>query len=319
MYYIGIDIGGTKISVTISDNKFNIIDKIKFLTDTYKEPEEILDYMVKIIKEISMNNNINIEQISSIGISCGGPLDSKKGIILCPPNLPKWNNINVKKYFETALSLPTYLLNDANACCVAEWKLGVGKGYKNIIFLTFGTGIGAGLVLDNKLYLGTDDQAGEIGHIRIDKNGPLAYGKKGSFESYCSGAGIKNLALIELVKGEIESSRDTLLHNYKKENIDTALIFKLANKKDNFCCEIINKSAYKLGLGLSILIDILNPDLIIIGSIYTRAEKYFKSIIDDVIGEEALPINRKTCKIVPASLGENIGDYAALITSTGNY
>lgn len=319
MHYIGIDIGGTKISIIISDCKYNILDKVKFYTDIKKEPKDILNLIAKNINEIININSIKIKEVSSIGISCGGPLDSKRGIILCPPNLPKWKNINIKEYFENTFQLPTYILNDANACCVAEWKLGAGRGYKNIIFLTFGTGIGAGLILDSKLYLGTNDQAGEIGHVRIDEEGPFGYGKNGSFESYCSGAGIKNLALIELERGQIKSSKNTLLHNYIKEDINTALIFELADKKDDFCNEIINISAYKLGLGLSILIDILNPELIIIGSIYTRAQKYFKKIINEVIEKEALLINRKSCKIVPASLGDNIGDYAALITSSGNY
>lgn len=319
MYYIGIDIGGTKISIVLSDHKYNILDKVKLVTDITKNPIEILDNIAEEIKIIIKKNNIKIENVKSIGISCGGPLDSIKGIILCPPNLPKWKNIKIKEYFENIFQLPTYLLNDANACCVAEWKLGAGIGYKNIVFLTFGTGMGAGLILDSKLYLGTNDQSGEIGHIRIAEDGPIGYGKKGSFEGYCSGAGIKNLALIELDKKEIKSSENTELLNYNKEDINTALIFELANNKDDFCNEIIKISARKLGLGLSILIDILNPELIIIGSIYSRAENHFKKIINEMIEEEALQINRKSCKIVPAKLDENIGDYATLITASANY
>lgn len=192
MYYIGIDIGGTKISVVLSDNKYNILDKVKLVTDITKDAIEILNVIVEQIKFMIIKNNFKIEKVKSIGISCGGPLDSKKGIILCPPNLPKWKNIKIKEYFENILRLPTYILNDANACCVAEWKLGAGRSYKNIVFLTFGTGMGAGLILDSKLYVGTNDQAGEIGHIRIDENGPFGYGKNGSFESYCSGAKIIN-------------------------------------------------------------------------------------------------------------------------------
>ena len=111
-----------------------------------------------------------------------------------PPSLPLWNNIEVVKYFEERFKIKTYLQNDANACAVAEWKHGAGMGSQNMIFLTFGTGFGAGLILDGKLYSGTNDNAGEIGHVRLTQNGPLGYNKRGSCEGYCSGSGIKRLS-----------------------------------------------------------------------------------------------------------------------------
>lgn len=317
--YCGIDIGGTKIAIVISDEDFNILDKIKFKTDIDEDPYEIMDKMSEEIINIMGKLKLNLSELKSIGISCGGPLDSKEGIILSPPNLPKWDRIPIKKYFIDKFDIPTFILNDANACAVAEWKLGAGKGYENIIFLTFGTGMGAGLILDNRLYEGIDGQAGEVGHIRIDREGPIGYGKAGSFEGYCSGSGIKNLALLELNRKEIQGVENTQLLKFAQEDIDTRLIFQLAEEDDLFCKEIIKISARKLGLGLSILIDILNPELTIIGSIYSRGRKYFDEIIKEVIQEEALEINRKTCQIVPSALGENIGDYAALITALGNY
>ena len=130
----------------------------------------------------------------AIGITCGGPLDSKKGLIMSPPNLPKWDKIPITKIIEDNFNVPVFLQNDANACALAEWRFGAGKGTNNMIFLTFGTGLGAGLILDGRLYAGTNNLAGEIGHIRLAKDGPLGYDKKGSFEGFCSGAGIARLA-----------------------------------------------------------------------------------------------------------------------------
>ena len=128
--------------------------------------------------------------ISAIGISCGGPLNSKKGVILSPPNLPGWDNIEIVNIIKDRLDVPAKLQNDANACALAEWKYGAGRGSNNMIFLTFGTGFGAGLILDGRLYNGVNCMSGEIGHVRLTEYGPVGYGKAGSCEGYCSGGGI---------------------------------------------------------------------------------------------------------------------------------
>jgi glucokinase len=132
--------------------------------------------------------------VSGIGISCGGPLDSKRGLILSPPNLPGWDNIPITEYFSSRFHVPVFLQNDANACALAEWRYGAGKGLDDMVFLTFGTGIGAGLILNGKLYEGKQSMAGEAGHWRMASFGPIGYGKAGSFEGFCSGGGIAQLA-----------------------------------------------------------------------------------------------------------------------------
>src|SRR5690606_15592063 len=132
--------------------------------------------------------------LAAIGISCGGPLDSRRGVILSPPNLPGWDRIPVVEVFQQAFKVPVALQNDANAGALAEWLWGAGRGSHNMIFLTFGTGMGAGLILNGQLYSGTNDLAGEVGHIRLAPDGPVGYGKAGSFEGFCSGGGIKQLA-----------------------------------------------------------------------------------------------------------------------------
>lgn len=172
MYYIGIDIGGTKCASTlgiIEDNDLpQIVDKDYFLTAN-QNPYIILEKFSKFIEKHLDKN------IQGIGISCGGPLDSKRGVIMAPPSLPLWDNIEIVKYFENKFGIKTYLQNDANACAVAEWKFGAGKNSNNMMFLTFGTGFGAGLILNGKLYSGTNDNAGEIGHVRLTEKGPIGY------------------------------------------------------------------------------------------------------------------------------------------------
>lgn len=301
-YYIGLDIGGTKIASIISNEHFKILSKISFKTIKTKTPEKTISKLIENIN-IQLNDlSIKFNEIKSIGISCGGPLNSKKGIILSPPNLPYWDNVKIIEILKQYYNIPIFLQNDANACAMAEWKLGAGKGMDNMIFLTFGTGLGAGFILNGKLYTGKNDMAGEVGHIRLSKNGPIGYNKNGSFEGFCSGAGLYQIS-----------------KKYYKDGIDAKSIFELAEKNDEIALKIIKESAIKLGYGLSILIDMLNPEGIIIGSIYSRQEKYYKNIINEIINKEALFISKENCQILPAKLGDSIGDYGSLIVASGKY
>jgi glucokinase len=190
--YIGLDIGGTKCAVVAGDTSFNIKKKISFETNTSRGYKAILDELSMNIKELM--SEFPGSNLKRIGISCGGPLDSKKGMIYSPPNLPGWDSVPITSIFSDQFGVETALQNDANACALAEWMMGAGIGTSNMIFLTFGTGMGAGLILNGRLYSGTNDLGGEVGHIRLDKTGPVGYGKAGSFEGFCSGGGIARMA-----------------------------------------------------------------------------------------------------------------------------
>ncbi|MEG0300397.1 ROK family protein [Cetobacterium sp.] len=317
-FYIGIDIGGTKIATIIADENFNIKSKERFLTKKTITPEKTMDKIVENIGKQLQELNLDETYIKSIGISCGGPLNSKEGVILSPPNLPGWDNVRIVEKLKKIYKKPVFIQNDANACALAEWKLGAGVGYENLIFLTFGTGMGAGLILNNKLYTGKQDTAGEVGHMRLSNTGPLGFGKKGSFEGFCSGGGIVRLGEIFLKKAIKEGYNGKLVELYK-DKIEAKEILDLAQGGEELSLKIINESARRLGQGLSILIDILNPEAIIIGSIYTRCENLFNKILKREIEKEALDISFRECKILPAKLNENIGDLASLIVATGNY
>ncbi len=312
-YNLGIDIGGTKCAVTLGRDYIPenpeelILAKKKFATDVKRGWRKVVDELILTADAILSENNIAKSDILGIGISCGGPLDSKNGIIKCPPNLPDWDNVRITEIFENHFGARTVLQNDANACAVAEWKFGSGKGKENVIFLTFGTGMGAGLILNGRLYSGASDLAGEVGHIRLSDDGPEGYGKHGSFEGYCSGGGIVNLAKIILNKSDEQSVlRDP------GEELSAKSIAIAAKNGDGVAKEIYRECAVHLGQGLAILIDILNPEAIVIGSIYTRDRALFDDIIKDVIKKEALPGAADACEILPGKLNEYLGDVAAL-------
>jgi glucokinase len=238
-------------------------------------------------------------QPEAIGISCGGPLDSRRGLILGPPNLPGWDNVAITERFSRVFGVPTFLQNDANACAYAEWKWGAGRAVDSMVFLTFGTGMGAGLILDRHLYSGISDLAGEIGHVRLAEDGPIGYGKRGSFEGFCSGSGI------------VRSAQE---HGFKFT--DARQVFEAAAAGEPIAKQIVETTARQLGRGLALIVDILNPECIVIGSIYARQRDQLWPTAEKILREEALAAGVTCCRVVPAALGEEIGDYAALSIAT---
>lgn len=312
-YLAGIDIGGTKCAVSIGKTTgkegIEICYKEKFPT-----PDEPLEAVGKMTETLAAMVEAHDEIVlEAIGISCGSPLDSKKGLIMCPPNLPNWNQIDVVTPFARRFGVPVQVQNDANACGLAEWLWGAGRGTQNMIFLTFGTGLGAGLILDGKLYCGTCDMAGEVGHVRLSEDGPEGYGKKGSFEGFCSGGGIARFA-VPYIESWVKGGGQTgiLKPGKSPDEITTADIGAAAGEGDELALDILKKAGENLGKGLSMLIDILNPERIVIGSIYLRQEDILREPMLEVIRRETLLQNRQVCQVVPAGLGEQLGDYAAL-------
>lgn len=306
---IGIDIGGTKCAVILGSTVPEILDRVEFPTNTEAGPEQTIKKIETAVYNILKKQKSR--KVKYIGISCGGPLDSQGGIILSPPNLPGWDSVPIVSILEKKFGIPVDLQNDANACALAEWKWGAGRGTKNMIFLTFGTGLGAGLILDGRLYSGTNDMAGEVGHIRLENDGPLGYGKKGSFEGFCSGGGIAQQAQDKLRACSSEDS-DFYREFSSGKPVTARDVCIFASKGDKVALEILESSGRRLGMGLSVLIDILNPECIVIGSIFTRCGEYLKPSAELVIDKEVLEASRRVCSIVPASLGESIGDYASL-------
>jgi len=312
---IGFDIGGTKCSVTLGrDNGNEGIDITeKKVLPTDKSVYEMINMLFNTAEELLAKQSVPIESISGIGISCGGPLSSKRGIILSPPNLPGWDNIPIVELTEERFVKPVLLQNDANAGAIAEWKYGAGKGYNNIIFLTFGTGMGAGLILDGKLYSGTNDLAGEAGHMRLAEMGPVGFGKAGSFEGFCSGGGIAQLAQIK-VRQKLQMGEKVSFCNTLNDlpYLTAKIVAEAAYQGDEVAIDIYKICAGYLGKGLSLLIDILNPEVIILGSIYGRAQSLIEPDMRKMLEKEAISFSYKHCRIVPAGLSDNIGDIAAL-------
>ena len=308
--YLGIDIGGTKCALVLGDAQGGVWHKVRF------ETADRDGTLARIMKEAYGLIELAKEQgdeVKAIGVSCGGPLDSRLGLIQSPPNLPDWDNVPIVQMLREAFGIPCALCNDANACALAEYRFGAGKGCESMVFLTFGTGMGAGLVLNGKLYVGANDNAGEVGHVRLAPDGPVGYYKKGSFEGFCSGGGLAQLGTM-YAKDALErgipcsfcKSEDAL------DQITAKALAKAADAGDEVALAVWEKCGEMLGHGLAVLVDIINPERIVIGSIYARSGHLLRKSMEKVLAAEALPASFAACEIVPAALTESVGDTAAL-------
>ncbi len=309
---IGVDVGGTKCAVTYGQKEgfeLHIREKIRFATTGV---DETIANIVRAVDDVMRKNGLTAGNTAAIGVSCGGPLDSRTGVVMSPPNLPGWDNIPIVKLLGDRFGIRTGIHNDANACALAEWKFGAGIGARNMAFLTCGTGLGAGLILDGKLYAGTNDNAGELGHIRLSDFGPVGYGKCGSFEGFASGGGIAQLARFKVSEKHQMGQRVSWCAPGQLDEITARDVADAAAAGDELALEIYRISATYLGRGLAIVIDLINPEVIVIGGIYTRNREMMEPFVLREIEREALSHARRVCSIRPAALGEQIGDYAAL-------
>lgn len=285
---IGIALGGTKCAITKADlsPSFKILWK-KVFPSTPDDPEAFLKNCFDILDK-------EVGDFSFISIISGGPMNVERGTLETPPHLPGFKHFPIVSRFGDRYKVPVALLNDADACALAEYRFGAGQGLSNVAYCTFGTGFGAGLILNGKLYQGKNGMAGEIGHIRLSEKGPIGYQKEGSVEGYCAGGNIYKWANIEGVS-------------------NTKELFDFARKGNKKALAAIETLAEKLGETCSLLADTLNLEAIILGGIYPRNIDLLENGVRESFEKETLPINAKSCRILPSRLGERIDEYSSLM------
>lgn len=297
---VGLDIGGTKCAVITGQVEQN--GDLRILTrEAFPTPptqKEAIIHLSDLVDQMTAG-----QSIAAIGISAGGPMDAEKGMLLNPPNLPGWTGISMTERMTERFHVPARMENDANACALAEYRFGAGKGSRNMAFLTFGTGLGAGLILDGRLYCGTSGNAGELGHWRLSEFGPSGYGKLGSFEGFCSGGGMAQTAQMVAIRYR----QNGMEPGYR--TCDVKAVAEAARAGDAAAQEVFAICSQRLGQGLALLNDLLDLDCIVLGSIYARCEDLLAEPMSAVMNRETLPNHTR---VLPAKLGEQIGDYAAL-------
>lgn len=295
---VGIDIGGTKCAVATWSADEGLCEVARFST---QGPDVTLQQIDATLAKLSL------DQETRIGIACGGPLDARSGLILSPPNLPGWDHVAIVKRISTRWNCPVQLMNDANANALAEWKFGAGQGARVMVYLTAGTGMGAGIVINGRVLEGANGNAGEVGHIRLALNGPVGYHKAGSFEGFCSGGGIP--AVVEFLD-PVTRPRDVAA--WRAAHPTTEHIARAARAGDGVAKAVFAEVGRRLGEALATIIDVLNPERIVIGSLFVRCRELLEEEMNQVLRREALNTSLAACTIVPAGLGEQTGLYGAV-------
>ena len=296
---IGLDLGGTKCAVSVLRDGI-VIETLRVSTGTYNETFPLLCAAVTELLD---------GRPPKFGISCGGPLDAGEGVILCPPNLhPSWHGIPITKEITLLFGGTARLMNDANACALAEWQFGAGRGASNMIFLTSGTGMGSGLILNGQLYEGSTGDAGEIGHVRLRPEGPIGYNKAGSVEGFYSGGSIARMAHSLISSGTV--GRPSWFQT--EVSPTTKQIADAAKAGDKVALDLMASAGSYLGEAIAILVDLFNPERIVIGGFFPHCRELLTPAMNDALRREALEIPRKKCSIVPSELGETIGSHGAI-------
>ncbi len=311
-FVVGIDIGGTKLATVVADVSGRIISKVREPTHANKGPEYVLQLLVDMVYQTIKQAELELKDISAIGVSCGGPLDTKTGIVYSPPNLPGWVAFPLKEKLEFEFRIPVKIENDANACALAEYRFGGGRGYKSVLYMTMSTGIGGGIVLNGQVYHGVNDSAGEVGHQILLPDGPLCgCGKRGCLESLCSGPAIARRAK-EAIQAAVSQSVILNLADGEVDAVKSEHVLLAAKKGDTLALELIDETAYYMGWGIANLVNILNPDIVLLGTIAIAAGDLLLEPIRKTVSSFAMTRPAEAVTIMPAQLGESLGDLAAV-------
>jgi glucokinase len=282
----GFDIGGTKCAVSVLRGD-RVVELARVPTGDFEATfRQLIDALAPHVTGPA----------PVFGVSCGGPLDPNGGVILSPPNLPaSWHGVPIVARITARFGGRAFLMNDANACALAEWHFGAGRGTRHMIFLTSGTGLGSGLILNGQLFEGATGDAGEIGHVRLRADGPVGYNKAGSAEGFYSGGGIARLA--ESMLAAAAGPRPAWAT--ATPALTTKAIADAAKAGDTVARAIMHRAGESLGETLAILIDLFNPERIVIGGFFPHCRELLEPGMRALLEKEALPLPLAACTVVP--------------------
>jgi len=298
-YVLGIDLGGTKILSLCLDDALNVLGRDLRPTEAEAGRDAVIERMAASARAAAAGR-----ALVAVGVSTPGPCDPERGVVTTPPNLPGWRDVPLARLIGERLGVPAWIENDANAAALAEHRLGAGRGSRHMILVTVGTGIGGGLVLDGRLYHGASGGAGEIGHMQLEPQGRLCgCGRRGCLEALASGVALEAEAA-EIVSKEPEG---TLARLARREGAapDARLLEQAADAGDAAASAAIERAGRYLGAGLTNLVDIFNPEVIVIGGSLRKLGERYLGPAREVVQREAFPQHRADVRIVEAALGDD--------------
>ena len=309
---VAVDIGGTKISSAVITHEGEMLSRIYCLTLAHEGPQKVINHMVEAVQLSLRKAGLDLSGIGGIGVAAAAIIDIGRGLVSEAPNLPRWHNIPLRDSLADSLGKPVFLLNDASAAALGEHRMGAGRGLDNLIYITVSTGIGGGLIINGQLYNGTDGCAAEIGHMIILVDGPSCKcGQHGCFEALASGTAIACMARERLEAGV--KSCLTELTRGKIGDVTAELVARAARQNDELALSVIDEAAGYLGIGLANLVNIINPQMIILGGGVSKMGDILFRPARKSMKEHAFKLPARTVRVVRPQLGMDAGLMGAAI------
>jgi len=308
---LGVDLGGTKIATALANAQGEILARGYSSTPAQAGPDAVINSILATIEKTISSGEIDLSQLLGIGIAAAGIVDSDNGRVIFSPNLPGWREVPLRDAVEQRFGIPAYLGNDANLAALGEWCFGVKKKVANLIYITVSTGIGGGIIADGKLYTGSCGAGGEIGHMVIDVSGPRCNcGSVGCWEALASGSALAREAVKQITKGANTSIIEFVDGDLSK--VDAKVVFLAAKQGDGLAKELISRLGYYFGIGLVNLVNIFNPELILIGGGVAKMGDLLLRPAIEVVKERAFATPANAVEIRPALLGDDSGVLGAV-------
>ena len=309
---VAIDLGGTKILAALVSVKNKVVAREYQPTLADGGQRAVVDHIFETIDRLLSKSGIKASQLEAIGIAAAGAIDSAKGLVTSSPHLPDWRDVALKQIVARRYQVDAFIINDASAAALGEHRLGAGRGVGNLVYLTVSTGIGGGIIINGRLYLGGSGSAGELGHMTIDVNGRRdKCGNIGCLELLASGTAIAGEARRRLKEGQTSALKQIAAGGI--ESITAEDVAAAAQSGDLLSREVIHQAAHYLGVGMVNIVNIFNPDMIIVGGGVARMGELLLEPARQVVLKRAFELPARAVRIVTAQLGDDAGVLGAAL------
>lgn len=310
-YYLGVDLGGTNIKGGLFDEDFQTVQKLHKPTHEEAGPTEVLNRIWACCQQLMAQEKITSDDILAAGFGIPGQMDVEKGISIFLPNFTDWKDVPVAKWLQDKLGQPVFIDNDVRVNLYGEMAFGAGRGHRNVVLVTIGTGLGAAVLINGQVLYGASNSVGEIGHMNMYRHGrPCACGSTGCLGRYVSARGIVKTMQEKLADGQTSLVGEWMSQG---QELTTKLISKAVAKGDPTAVEVFKETGELLGFGLGNVINLFNPETLILGGGVSAAGEPLFKYTRETLAHHSLPVAREACKLETAQLGDEAGMVGAAV------